>query len=72
MIQELYQDRKAVIEWLSKAPASYSGWLGSMYEQELKTMKTTDSIIELNRAQGRLAVLERLIGLEDELRKEVK
>jgi pantothenate kinase len=72
LIKELYDDKKAVWEWLRNAPPSYVRWLNSMQDQELRNLKSTNEPISVYRSQGRVEVLSRLLNLEQELLKETK
>jgi hypothetical protein len=70
MIKELYDDRKAIIEWLQKQPGAYNRWLASLYKQEITALMNWQDPMQMFRSQGRLEILVRLMGLQDELKKE--
>ena len=67
MIQELFQDRLAVLNWLRQAPPAYVRWLESMRDQNYRNLKNADELIGIYRSQGEINILERLLSLETKL-----
>jgi len=67
MITTLYEDAPATREWLSNAPSGFKKWLEELRRDEIKQLKTQDEPRYLHRAQGRLDIIDRIIGLPAEL-----
>ena len=69
MILTIYNEAMATREWLLRAPKSYKQWLHEYLASELKQLKTSENVLYVHRSQGRVEILERLLGLEEELLK---
>ena len=67
MITTLYEDATATREWLLKAPRGYVDWLKDLQRTETKQVKTQDELRYIYRSQGRLEIVDRLLGLPEEL-----
>jgi hypothetical protein len=65
--QLLYEDSIAIREWLSRSPQSFRIWLQDLRESEVKQVSTADEPRYIHRSQGRLEIINRILGLSDEL-----
>ena len=71
MIKELYSERQAVAEWLRQMPPAYHRWLESMRDADVKMLKSSRDHDNVTFVQGRLQVLDRMLGLASELERAV-
>lgn len=67
MIKTLYNDREAVSAWLQHAPRSWIEYLQQTRDYEIKQLRQAIDLIGIGRYQGKLEILDRLIGLKEEL-----
>jgi outer membrane biogenesis lipoprotein LolB len=72
VINTLYNEASSTLQWLRIAPKSYKLWLAELLATELKQLKSADNLVHVHRAQGRVEILDRLIGLDEELLKATK
>jgi hypothetical protein len=69
VINTLYNEAESTRQWLLRAPKSYKLWLAEYLATELKQLRGAENGVYVHRAQGRVEILDRLIGLEEELLK---
>jgi hypothetical protein len=72
MFETIYNEAEVNREWLKRAPSSYKQWLRELRDSEIKTLKNSENIVMVHRAQGRLDLIDRLINLEKDLEKQPK
>ena len=67
-IEILLKSPSAVHKWLSTGESKlFYEWLDGYQQSTIKELRTNKDVIELHRAQGRLEVINRIMGLKQEI-----
>ena len=69
MITTLYNQKEVMLAWLRQQPSVWNEYLLELRDAEIRTIKQTKDLVDLGRSQGKLELLDRLIGLREELQK---
>lgn len=65
----LYKEPQANLEWLRRAPSTFWAFLSELRDSEVRQLKNADEPRHIYRAQGRLEIIDRILGLQVELQK---